>query len=393
MRVVPFPDADEQGPEGTWLAEFESALEGTSEGPAAEGWRELRSDVRSLPGPIAAEFEQELHERITVPRERRRRIPRVRLAGWGRWLVGRRPLVGAVASCVAALLVVGFVVKPWGGSGSSRFSGVRAVPRAVEAESAPSVQAKAASSPATSARAASGVAAPAPGEAVASGREQERAASITLAATSSEVQSVADGVARVAAGLGGFVESSQVQVSRGGSSGAELTLSIPSANLNAALGSLGELASLRAESQSLQDITDPYDAARRRLADVSAERQALLRALSVAVTQGQIDSLRERLSGVARAISAAHNEVQGLSRRASSSQIEVTVTGAAHPSRAGGWTLHRGFDDAGHVLAVTLTVLLIGAAVLVPLALLGLVAGVARGGIRRHRRERALDGL
>ena len=391
MRVIPFPNADEQGPEEAWLAELEAALEGTSEGPAAEGWRELRSDVRSLPGPISVEFEQELHERIVRPRERPGRIPRVRLSGWGTWLAGHRPLVGALASCLAALLVVGFVVKPW-----DRGSGEPVpldAPIGVRADSAPSVQAKAADSPATSAAAASGAAVPAPGEAVASGREQQRAASITLASTSSEVQSVADGAARVAARLGGFVESSQVQVSRGGSSGAELTLSVPSTNLNTALGSLGELASLRAESQSLQDITDSYDAARRRLADANAERQALLRALSAAVTQGQIDSLRERLSGVARAISAAHDEVQGLSRRASNSQVEVTVTGTTHAPGAGGSTLHRGLHDAGHVLAVTLTVLLIGAAVLVPLALLGLMAAFVRSGTRRYRRERALDRL
>lgn len=390
MRVIPFPNADEQGPEEAWLAELEAALEGTSEGPAAEGWRELRSDVRSLPGPISAEFEQELHERIVRPRERRRRIPRVRLAGWGTWLAGHRPLVGALASCLAALLVVGFVVKPW--NRGSRVAGDRFAPIGVKADSAPAIQAKAASST-TSAPAASGAAVPAPGEAVAGGREQQRAASITLAATSSEIQAVADGAARVAARLGGFVESSQVQVSRGGSSGAELTLSIPSVNLNTALGSLGELASLRAESQSLQDITDAYDAARRRLADANAERQALLRALSAAVTQGQIDSLRERLSGAAQRISAAHDEVQGLSRRASNSQVEVTVTGTTHASGAGGSTLHRGLHDAGHVLAVTLTVLLIGAAVIVPLALLGLLAAFARGGIRRYGRERALDRL
>jgi hypothetical protein len=391
MRVVPFPSADERGPEEAWLAELEAALEGTSEGPAAEAWRELRSDVRSLPAPISTEFEQELHERIVRPREQRRRIPRVRLAGWGRWLDGHRPLVGALASCVAALLVVGFVVKPW--DRGSVVAVPMGRPIGVRADSAPFAQAKAASSPATSASAVSGAAVPAPGESVASGREQQRAASITLAATSSEVQSVADGAARVAARLGGFVESSQVQVSRGGSSGAQLTLSVPSANLNAALGSLGQLASLRAESQSLQDITDAYDAARRRLADANAERQALLRALSAAVTQGQIDSLRERLSGAAQRISAAHDEVQGLSRRASNSQVEVTVTGTAHASAAGGSTLHRGLHDAGHVLAVTLTALLIGAAVLVPLALLGLVAAVAGGGIRRYRRERALDRL
>ena len=53
---------------------------------------------------------------------------------------------------------------------------------------------------------------------------------------------------------------------------------------------------VRAQSQSLQDITDTYNAARQRLTDAIAERQALIRALAGATTEGQIASLRERLS-------------------------------------------------------------------------------------------------
>lgn len=172
--------------------------------------------------------------------------------------------------------------------------------------------------------------------------------------------------------------------------GAELTVSIPTAKLDRALASLGELAPVRAESQSIQDITNSYEAARRQLADANAERQALLRALSAASTQGQIDSLRERLAGVSRAIAQDHTALQALSHRASNSEVEVSVVADAHGASEG-LTLHRGLHDAGRVLLVTLTVLLIAAAVLVPLALLiaGLLAG--RGALRRYRRERVLD--
>ena len=104
-----------------------------------------------------------------------------------------------------------------------------------------------------------------------------------------------------------------------------MTLNLPSAKLSAALASLGQLAPVRAESQSLQDITSSYDAARQRLADATAERQALLRALSKATTEGQIDSLRERLSQTRGAIARAHSALQAVSQHASTAEVEVTV--------------------------------------------------------------------
>ncbi len=70
--------------------------------------------------------------------------------------------------------------------------------------------------------------------------------------------------------------------------------------------------------------------------------------------------------------------------------MEVTVTGDAH-SASEGLTLHRGLHDAGRVLVVTLTVLLIAGALLIPLALLIVVLATARRMWLRYRRERVLD--
>jgi cellobiose-specific phosphotransferase system component IIA len=172
---------------------------------------------------------------------------------------------------------------------------------------------------------------------------------------------------------------------------ATLTLSLPSAKLSAALASLGRLAPVRSESQSLQDITNTYDAARQRLSDATAERQALLRALSKATTEGQIDSLRERLAQNRGSIAQAHTAFQAVSQRASTAEVEVTVIGDGHAGSEG-LTLHRGLHDAGRVLVVTLVVLLIAAAILVPLALLLAALVTTRRAWRRHQRERVLGG-
>jgi len=228
------------------------------------------------------------------------------------------------------------------------------------------------------------------GVAAASGRVQQLAASISLSAIPSEVQTVADRVTRLAVSFGGFVQSSQVQVQHEGSSRGELSLRLPSTKLSGALASLGQLAPVLAESQSLQDITNTYDAARQRLSDATAERRALLRALSKATTEGQIDSLHERIAQNRGAIAQARLSLQAVSQQASTAEVEVTVLGDAHTASEG-LTLHRGLHDAGRVLVLALVVLLIAAAMLLPLALLIVALVTARRMWRRYQRERVLD--
>jgi hypothetical protein len=218
---------------------------------------------------------------------------------------------------------------------------------------------------------------------------QQLGASIRLVATPSEVQSTADRVSRLTVSEGGFVQSSHVDTGEGAGE-ANLTLSLPSAKLSAALASLGALAPVRAESQTLQDITNTYDATRQRLSDATAERQALLRALTKASTAGEIDSLRERLAQNRGAIAQAHTALQAVSQRASTSEVEVTVIGDRSVGSEG-LTLNRGLHDAGRVLVVTLAVLLIAAAILVPLALVIFALAGGHRAWRRHQRERVLD--
>ena len=217
---------------------------------------------------------------------------------------------------------------------------------------------------------------------------QQLAASVTLSASRGEVQSLADRVARLAVSDGGFVQSSQVQQQAQGPSEATLDLKVPSAELSAALAALGRLAPIRAENQSSQDITSEYDAARRNLADAVAERKALLQALARAVTQAQVESLRQQISLAAGAITRDQSALRAVSQQASSSALEVTVVGDA--THAEGLTLQRGLHDAGRVLTVALVVLLIGAAVLVPLAIVCVVLLAGARAWRHHLRERAL---
>jgi hypothetical protein len=424
MKVIAFPGGEGSSPsEETWLAELDAALCDRAQGPAADYWRELRADVRSLAPPVSPEFMQSLERELARPsadpvtparhfawlRAPWLRVPRSLRGGPGasrapgRLRAFGRPQQAVVVALLAALAVAVGVVGFGHVGPSGAPEGVPAPRSAAEQNrSAPGV-AGAQVAPSSSAAANSdkaddlgpsdgpfgGSAAAASAAGAAAGRVQQLAASVSLNASPANVQAVSDGVSRLAVRDEGFVQSSHVQVQRHGASEATLTLRLPSARLSAALAAIGRLAPVSSESQSLQDITNTYDAARRRLADATAERRALLRALAKATTEGQIDSLRERLSQAGGAIAQDQSYLNDVSQRASIAEVEVTVLGSAQASSEG-LTFHRGLHDAGRVLTVAAIVLLVAAAVLVPLALALLVLAGALKVWRRYSRERVL---
>jgi hypothetical protein len=398
MRIVPFPQPP-GGPGEPTVAELEAALHGDAVGPSAEYWRDLRADVRALPPPLPPGLEQRLRERIEQ-REAAPRGARAARAKLNAYLgASRRHRAAALAG---ALLVVGLLIvvvaASWrsgasldarphagivegsaGSSAASSSSAAVARPHAAEEKSTE----KAAEATGSAGRAASA-------ETTSPGRVQQQAASLTLASKPVEVQTLSDRIAQLAAREGGFVQSSQVHLESGTAGEANLHLSLPSAHLSTALTSLARLAPTRAESQSLQDITDEYDAAKRKLSDAVAERQALLHALSRASTQGEIESLHARLSLASGAITSDREAFASISKRGSNANVEVSVIGDAHAASGGGLSVSGGLHDAGDVLRVSLAVLLIALAVLVPLAILAALLLLAWRGSRRRLRERAL---
>jgi hypothetical protein len=409
MRIIPFPQPAGAPGEPT-LAEIEAALHGDAVGPSAEYWRDVRADVRALAPPLPPELEARLRERIEqravatsgrAPGESRARGLRSRVRT--RWQSRRYVRVLVVLGPVlAAAIVTLALIDPWNTAPALRqnlFAPQAAIHREAQlGPAAPSVSGGSAVAGSASGSAAAATVhttptqvAPAEASPRTAARIQQRAASLTLASKPSEVQSVSDRVAQLAVREGGFVQSSQVHLERGTAGEASLRLSLPSAHLSAALASLARLAPTRAESQSQQDITDEYDAAQRKLADAVAERQALLRALSRASTQGEIESLHARLALAGGAITRARESFQSVSRRGSSSSVEVSVIGDAHAASGGGLSLSRALHDAGDVLRVSLAVLLIALAALVPLAILGGLLALGWRAGRRRLRERALS--
>jgi hypothetical protein len=444
MKVVPFPGGsgltlqDER-----WLTDLDAALFSGARGAEAEQWRALCEDVRAGAPAPGASFVEHLGGRLSesgAADGRRRRVGR-RLS-WPEQLRGRW-LYGALAPALVAVVVAVLIFGSFGGgasqsssSSSSSSAGSLDVrekgvlraegePAPEEApafgsastgstvkgaertpavaphsaqEPAPTVAAPSSTSSAGSAGSDASSATEAEeaapsttssNAAAAPGRVQETAAALTL--STSDVQGVADRVARLVVSEGGFVVSSQVHTQSTPGGEAQLTLRVPSAKLAQALGALARIAPVRSESQSLQDITNEYDTARHALADAEAEHRSLLRALGEATTSEKIEALKAQLAGARARIAHAHAGVQAISRRADMSRVEVGVYAAAAHHDGKQSTLHRALHDALRVLIVTLAVLLVAAAVLVPLMLLGGGAFAGRRAWLRRRREQALQ--
>jgi hypothetical protein len=219
-------------------------------------------------------------------------------------------------------------------------------------------------------------------------RKVQRAAAITLAAPRRDIDRVAGDISDVAADVGGYVSRSRVTSSRGG----DLQLRVPSARLDLTIQRLSKLAKVRELSRNSQDITGAYVSARSRLADARAERKSLLKQLANATTLNETESIRARLRDVSREIALARSSLKRVSNRANFADVSVTLVATRGAAASGGaWTPGDAFHDALRVLEVMAGVLLIVAAVSLPLVIAWLLGWLARRGYTRRRRERALD--
>jgi hypothetical protein len=218
-------------------------------------------------------------------------------------------------------------------------------------------------------------------------RVQERSASMTLSTEASEVDDVADGVVEVTERYEGIVVRSDVSTN-GERGRATFDLRIPTANLQAALADLSDLASVSARNEGTLDITAPFVSAEERFEDAKAEVDALLDELADADDATEIASIREQLRIARAELAGARSELGALKQRAEFSRLAVTVTGDGD---ADGWSLGDAADDAVSVLEDLLGAGLVALAVIVPLGGLALLGWFGWERLRRRRREAALD--
>jgi Domain of unknown function (DUF4349) len=226
-------------------------------------------------------------------------------------------------------------------------------------------------------------------------RQVERSAELTLGTDPEQVQDVTGKVIDVVGRYRGFVLQSSVRDGTDGDAGARFELLIPSARLSPALADLSGIAEVRSRSENSLDITAPYVSAREHLRDNRAEAEGLLRQLADADTDTERAGVKAQLRVVRGRIAAFRAQVDRLERRANFSRVSLdVVTGKSEtfPAAGGDWTVGDALDDAGRVLAVAAGVVLLGAALILPVALLGGAFWGGRQIYLRRARAAALEG-
>lgn len=226
-------------------------------------------------------------------------------------------------------------------------------------------------------------------------RRVDRDVTLALAAPPEDVNDVSDRAISITRDLDGIVASSNVTTA-GNRASATLDLVIPTRNLDPAIDRLTEIGDVKSLNESSRDITPPFVSAQDRLADAKAERQELLNALGNASTDTEAEALRKQIAGARREISRAQADFDRVSRRAKFSDLSLTIKGDRGASSGNdqtddGRTIGDWLDDALSVLRDVAGVLLISAAIMVPLGLLISIAWFAASRMLRRRRERALD--
>lgn len=218
-------------------------------------------------------------------------------------------------------------------------------------------------------------------------RVQEKSVSTTLSADPDEVAEVADGVIEVTERYDGIVAESNVSAS-GDRARATFDLRIPTQNLQAFLSDLSDLASVTARNEGTLDITAPFVSAQERFDEAKAEVDSLVSQLAEADSPEEIAEVRADLAPARATLSAVRSELAQLKQRADFSTVSVTITGDGDSD---GWSLGDAADDALSVLSDIAGATLVALAAIVPLVLIAAALWFVTKGLRRRRRESALD--
>ena len=231
-------------------------------------------------------------------------------------------------------------------------------------------------------------------------RKIARTVDLALATSASDFRDAADGVLDVVQTHHGFVRTSDVSGGDPGVKGSELgqahfDLRIPAGQLEPVLGELSDLGHVVSRTDGTKDITSSFVSVKKHIAALEQTRANLLHQLQNAVTIAEQESIKRRLDIVEGQLQSAEGQRSDLQRRVRLVPVSVTISADNAIGASGGgdgdWSIGDAVDDAGRVLEVAAGVLVISAAVLVPVGLVALVALLSGRELRRRQREAALD--
>lgn len=179
----------------------------------------------------------------------------------------------------------------------------------------------------------------------------------------------------IASSLGGFVLSTDVSGSRGGT----IVLRVPAENFDDALGELRRLGEIKEETISGRDVSEEFVDLQARLRNLEAQETVLLRLMDRAQTVSATIKVQRELSGVQMEIERLRGRIRFLDDQTSFSTITATIARAdlAPPEPAG--SVGRAWQNAQETFTAVVSAIIIGSGFVLPLALLlALVALVVR---------------
>jgi hypothetical protein len=223
-------------------------------------------------------------------------------------------------------------------------------------------------------------------------RQIERTSTLDIGVAQDSIQSAAQRVFTLAGRFGGYVEQSNVSSGAAGQGGASFDVRLPSSRLATAIAALSGLGHVRSENDTTNDVTDELNSLQRSLGELQAERSSLLRQLAGASEAQQAATLKARLHAVDVRIAQLGGTLRVLTARINYTSLALSLTPEASAGAASGdLTPGAAARDAARILDAALAVLVIGAAAVLPLAVMIIAASIAVAVIRRRLREQALD--
>jgi hypothetical protein len=226
-------------------------------------------------------------------------------------------------------------------------------------------------------------------------RDVERSSQMVLGTSPDDVRRAAGEVFDTVHSYDGIVLRSSVHNGGAGEAGAYFELLIPSGKLGDALAAFSSIAEVRSRHESTADITAKTVSLGERLQDGRAAIQSLLNQLAAASTEAERTAVEAKLHSERLRVAALRSRFNDVQRRANLSHVSLKIeTGedsAGSGAGGGSWGIGDALSDAGHILAIAAGVTLIGLAVLVPIALICLLAWLAHRAWLRRAREQALS--
>ncbi len=203
---------------------------------------------------------------------------------------------------------------------------------------------------------------------------------------------MADGVVAVTDRHRGFVVTSWTSSGDDQEPGGSFDLRVPVEELRATLSDLAALGTVRAQSQTGDDLTEPFATTEDRLDGARGERRSLLRRLERAQTDREARALRDQLDLVSGEIRGLRGDRRRLEERTDFARVSVALTdeGGVGANDGAGSSTGEALDDALGTLLGALNLFVRGLGVAIPLVLVAGVGWLAVTTLRRRRREGAL---